>query len=303
MKCFLCTFVLACVCFRVALSESLQVVIKEPTGPIVEGSDVILQCVGNGWDMSQSKFQMYHKWINSWFYIDTTTPFRCWYYSFNVTKENGELFLRVKQMYKWHSGPYRCVSNSTDGEIFSENITVPLQYLNGISLTEPKNLFSRYMRDPRVVRVMRGKDVEIKCSASSSEPPVYQWKREDDAWIYLNSSLRIVNIKPEQGGTYTCKASHPSIPSLTQSKSVAIEVVEQPLTSFQLNEMNLILAIAIPAGVLALTIVGIIVYMYNKRNQMKGMQHLNDATTKTPIWKGSASSIPFAVADSVPLVM
>ncbi|XP_067874604.1 cell surface glycoprotein MUC18 [Heterodontus francisci] len=304
MKWFLWIFLLACICFQAALNEKLQVVIKEPTGPIVEGTDVTLQCVGDGGDMSDYKFQMYQKWLGSWFNIDTTTSFRCWYYSFNVTRENGELFLRVKKMYKWHAGPFRCVSNGSAGSFASENITVPLQYLNGISISEPGNLFSRYMRDPRVVRVMCGKDVEIKCCASSSEPPVYQWKRKGDDWIYPNNNLRIVKITPEQGGIYTCKASHPSIPSLVQSKSVLIEVVEEPLTSLQLSEVNLILAIAIPVGVLFLTIIGIVLCKCKtKKNKMKGMQLLNDNITKTPIWKGSDSSIPVTVADSVPLVM
>ncbi|XP_067831407.1 cell surface glycoprotein MUC18 [Heptranchias perlo] len=304
MKWFLSALLLACLCFQTVLNTKLQVVIKEPRGPIVEGSDVILQCVGDGADMSQYKFQMYHKWLKTWFSFDTKTPFRCWYYSFNVTRENGELFLQVKEMYKWHAGPYRCISNGTDGQLPSENITVPLQYLNGISISEPGSLFSRYMRDPRVVRVMRGKDVEIKCSAFSSEPPEYQWKREGDDWIYPSNNLKIVKITPEEAGTYTCKASHPSIPSLTQSKSVLIKVVDEPLTSLQLSEMNLILAIAIPAGILFLTVVTVITYMCKaKRNQMKGLQLQNENALKTPIWKGSDSSLPYTVSDTIPLVM
>ncbi|XP_078389661.1 cell surface glycoprotein MUC18 [Cetorhinus maximus] len=304
MELFLRTFLLACICFQVVLNEQLRVVIKEPSGLIVEGSDVTLQCVGDGEDMSQVKFQMYHKWLRSWFSIDTTTSFRCWYYSFNVTRNNGELSLQVKQIYKWHAGPYRCISNGTDGQQVSENMTVPLQYLNGISISEPGSIFSRYVRDPRVVRVLRGKDVEIKCCASSSEPPVYQWNKKGDDWIYPTSNLKIVKITPEQGGVYTCKATHPSIPSLAQSKSVLIQVVEEPLSSLQLSEMNLILAIAIPAGVLFLVILGIIAYKCKtKKSELKGMQLLDDKSAKSPIWKGSDSSIPFTINDSVPLVM
>ncbi|XP_048476514.1 cell surface glycoprotein MUC18 [Rhincodon typus] len=297
------TFLLACICFPAIGNAKLQLAIKEPSGPIVEGNDVILQCLDDGQDMSNFKFQMYHKWLRSWFTIDTTTSFRCWYYSFNVSRDNGELLLRVKQMYKWHAGPYRCVSNGTDGQITSENMTVPLQYLNSISISEPGSVFGRYMRDPRVVRVMRGKDVEVKCCASSSEPPVFQWKRKGNEWVYPNSNLKIVKITPEQGGLYTCKATHPSIPSLTQSKSILIEVVEEPLSSLQLSDMNLILAIAIPAGVLLLVIIGIVAYKCKAKRNEKGMKLLDNQAAKTPIWKGSDSSIPNCVTDSVPLVM
>ncbi|XP_060708678.1 cell surface glycoprotein MUC18 [Hemiscyllium ocellatum] len=297
------TCLLVCICLPAIANAKLQVSIKEPSGPIVEGSDVILQCLDEGQDMSHVRFQMYHKWLRSWFNIDTTTSFRCWYYSFNVSRDNGELLLRVKQMYKWHAGPYRCVSNGTDGQLISKNITVPLQYLNSISISEPGSVFSRYMRDPRVVRVMRGKDVEVKCCASSSEPPMYQWKRKGNEWIYPNSSLKIVKITLEQGGVYTCTATHPSLPSLTQSKSVLIEVVEEPLSSLQLSDMNLILAIAIPAGVLFLVIIGIITYKCKAKRNEKGMMLLDNQVSKTPIWKGSDSSIPYCVTDSVPLVM
>ncbi|XP_078092349.1 cell surface glycoprotein MUC18 [Mustelus asterias] len=297
-------FLVVCICFQVVLNERLRVVIKEPSGPIVEGSDVTLQCVGDGEDMSQAKFQMYHKWLRSWFSVDITTSFRCWYYNFNVTRDNGELSLRVKHMYKWHAGPYRCISNGSDSLFASENLTVPLQYLNGISISEPGSIFSRYMRDPRVVRVLRGKDIELKCCASSSEPPVYRWNRKGNDWIYPTSNLKIVKITPGQGGIYTCQAIHPSIPSLSQSKSVLIEVVEEPLSSLQLSEMNLILAIAIPAGVLFLVLLGIIAYKCKaKKRNLKGMQLLDEKNSKTPIWKGSGSSLPVTVADSVPLVM
>ncbi|XP_072325063.1 cell surface glycoprotein MUC18 [Scyliorhinus torazame] len=304
MKWLLLTFLSACICFEGVLNEKLRMVIKEPSGPIVEGSDVTLQCVGDGEDMSHVKFQMYHKWLRSWFSIDTTTSFRCWYYNFNVTRDNGELSLRVKQMYKWHAGPYRCISNGSDSQSASENMTVPLQYLNGISISEPGSIFSRYIKDPRVVRVLRGKDVELKCCATSSEPPVYQWNRKGNDWIFPNNNLKIVKITLEQGGIYTCKATHPSIPSLVQSKSVMIEVVEEPLSSLQLSEMNLILAIAIPAGVLFLVILGIIFCKCKaKKRNLKGSQLLDEKNCNAPIWKGSASSLPYTVADSVPLVM
>ncbi|XP_051901497.1 carcinoembryonic antigen-related cell adhesion molecule 20 [Pristis pectinata] len=304
MAALLWAIVGAALSLQPVLGESLEVVVKDPSDLIVVGSDVTLQCLPTGLNLSSCKFQMYHKWIRSWINIDTTTTFRCWFYNFNVSRVNGELLLQVKGIYKWHTGPYRCVSNGSEGEIVSDSITIPLQYLNDVSITEPGSHFSHYTRSPRVIRVMKGKSLEVTCSASSSQPPLFQWKRQDSEWIYPNSSLRIEEVTAKDGGTYTCKATHPSIPTLTQCRSVLIEVVEEPLSSLQLNEMNLILAIVLPAGVLLLTAVGIATYMYRARkDKWKKTKFLDDEVVKTPIWKGGSFRSPVTVSDSVPLVM
>ncbi|XP_062895127.1 cell surface glycoprotein MUC18 isoform X1 [Mobula hypostoma] len=287
----------------VLAAETLEVMVKEPVGPIMEGSDVTLQCLPKDLNISSCKFQMYHKWINSWMNIDTTNTLRCWFYNFNVSRANGELLLQVKNIYKWHMGPYRCVSDQMEREVASDNITIPLQYLNYVSITEVGGQLSPF-RSQRVFRVMRGKSLELQCLARSSQTPLFQWQQQGSDWIYPNSSLRIEEVTAEDGGTYTCKATHPSIPSLSQCRSVQIEVVEEPLSSLQLSQMNLVLAIILPAGILLLTAVGVTTCVYRARkDNWKKMKPLDDEVVKTPIWKGSSSLTPSTVSDSVPLVL
>lgn len=284
-------------------AESLEVVVKEPGGPIVEGSDVTLQCLPKDLNISSCKFQMYHKWINSWVNIDTRNTFRCWLYNFNVSRENGELLLQVKRIYKWHTGPFRCVSNQIEREVASDNITVPVQYLNYISINMVSARVSPFMSQ-RHIRVMKGRSLELQCLASSSQTPLYQWKHQGSDWIYPNSSLRIEKVTAEDGGTYTCQARHPTVPNLSLCRSVQIEVVEEPFSSLQLSEVNLILAIVLPACVLLLTTAGVAMCVHRvRKDNWKKMKPLDDQVVKTPIWKGSNPLAPTTVSDSVPLVL
>ncbi|XP_069796164.1 lachesin [Narcine bancroftii] len=289
---------------QAARSEMLEVAVKEPQGPIVVGSDVTLECLTSDLDASFCKFQMYQRWLRTWMTIDIAHSLRCWLYNINVTRTNSELLMQVKSIYKWHAGPYRCICNSTDGEIESQAITVPLQYLNDICIQEQQSRFPYLMRRMRVIRVMKGKDLDLKCTASSSQTPSFQWHKQGSDWIYPNSSLRIKEISPEDGGTYTCKATHPLVPTLTLSKSVQIVVMKEPLSSFQLSEVNLILVVALPMGILLLAAIGITACIWRaRRHRAKGAPLLDDHVVKTPIWKAGSSTSSIAISDSVPLVM
>lgn len=304
MRPFVFSLLLALLVLEGVWSDGVKIIVEEPRGAIRVGADVTLQCLAPGIDLELCKFQKYHKWMRMWLDFDTTTSFRCWFYNFNVTRESGELLLQVKNVYRGHAGPYRCVCNGSQSHIRSNALTIPLMYLDDVTILEPGTHFHQYMRSPRVVRVMRGKSVELACSATASHTPTYQWKKEGSDWIYPNATLRIEEISSEDAGTYTCTATHPSNPILAHSRSVQVQVETEPLGSLQLGELNLLLAVIVPAVAMMFVVVAVVTCVRRaRRGKWRKMQQLDDEVVKTPIWKGVSIHSPTTISDSVPLVM
>lgn len=54
--------------------------------------------------------------------------------------------------------------------------------------------YSKYLGIPEDLKVRNGDDVELKCSASSSEEPNYYWQKEvRELWVHTHSS-RVLNM-------------------------------------------------------------------------------------------------------------
>uniref|UniRef100_V9L6R0 Ig-like domain-containing protein n=1 Tax=Callorhinchus milii TaxID=7868 RepID=V9L6R0_CALMI len=298
MECFL-LYVVAGLCLHLTFADRPTVLITD-SETVVEGGAVTLQCLTEFSDLSAYKFQIYSKWRRGWFDVDTDTRFRCWYYQFNVSRDNDQLFLRIKNIYRWHKGPYRCVSNSSQ----SDNITIPIHYLDGISISDQNRPLSRYLPDPRFISVSPGSNIHLECSVSSSETAVYQWSKEGSDWIYPNQELQIESVTEVDSGNYSCQAKHPTVSGLLKTRSVLIRVVkESPPVAF--SEVNLVTAVAVPVGILLVIVLALIAFgcRWTLRTDSKKQPLDDEAVNKTPIWKGSQTSVPSTAGDNIPLVI
>ncbi|XP_064425410.1 tyrosine-protein kinase receptor ver-3 isoform X2 [Latimeria chalumnae] len=277
------------------------VVLKDHNGPVLEGEDITLECmVGDEANASSYAFEVYSKWMGSWYRVDTLTRFRCWMYNANISRADGRLLLQISNVYSRYSGPYRCASMEENSTSVSDSVTFPVHFLREICLS--KASFRSYFQSGiSELTVAPDEDVEVDCNAYASETPQYQWQRDGDDWVEVTSRLKLQKVSMEQAGTYTCRASHPSVPNLVKYKSFMLRVEKASFTS-GLSEMSLILAIVAPVIILLLVIGGIASYIHMRRST-KEKGPLVGTGYKAPIYKGSLESVPSTVGDDHPLVM
>ncbi|RXM36348.1 hypothetical protein EOD39_21565 [Acipenser ruthenus] len=176
--------------------------------------------------MSAYTFEKYAKYMDSWFAVDGSTRFRCWYYDVNVSRSAGRLQLQIPEVQSWNNGPFRCVQNNgTEQDSVSNSLSVPVHYLRDVSLFKDTSFYSRYSEQLKVLTVAPGGAVEVECSATASENPKYSWSREGDDWVELSNKLKIQKVREEDAGTYTCTVQHPSVPSLSKTRTLQLLVV------------------------------------------------------------------------------
>ncbi|KAM6428641.1 opioid-binding protein/cell adhesion molecule homolog [Liasis olivaceus] len=299
----------------VALSATLRVCqagfptirLSDQEGPILEGSNLTLECLINDWDdLSEFTFQKYSKWLHSWISLDKTHELRCWFYDVAVSRDNGRLLLKISDLQSWHAGPYRCARmNATDNTTVSNELDVHLEYLHSVFVGH-LNTWCGTIGDS--ITVLEGSDLQLQCLADASQPPLYEWTREGDDWILPSSSLSLTKITEEQAGTYTCQAHHPTLPQLSKSKSIHLHV-EGSKRSFTFDSMlsfstpMLALAVALPAVLLLLLILVFAFLIPRHRAAAMKKMALEESGQRTPIYKGSLDSVPSVVGDTQPLVM
>ncbi|KAK6469851.1 basal cell adhesion molecule-like [Huso huso] len=285
-------------------SGKLSLVLKSPeAGPVLEGQSITLECLSDeDEDMSAYTFEKYAKYMDSWFAVDGSTRFRCWYYDVNVSRSAGRLQLQIPEVQSWNNGPFRCVQNNgTEQDSVSNSLSVPVHYLRDVSLFKDTSFYSRYSEQLKVLTVAPGGAVEVECSATASENPQYSWSREGDDWVELSNKLKIQKVREEDAGTYTCTVQHPSVPSLSKTRTLQLLVVSEAESRLVLPQFNLILMAGILALVLVLVIVSLAVYLSRRRtSSLKGP--IDDRSMKKPIYRSSVESVSSTVGDSQPLV-
>ncbi|XP_041091206.1 basal cell adhesion molecule-like isoform X2 [Polyodon spathula] len=288
-------------------SGKLSIVLKSPeVGPVLEGQSITLECLSDeDSDMSAYTFEKYAKFMDSWFAVDGSNRFRCWYYDVKVNRSAGRLQLQIPEVQSWNAGPFRCVQNNgTEQHSVSNSLSVPVHYLRDVSLFKDNSFYSRYSEQLKVLTVAPGSDVEVECSASASENPLYSWSREGDDWVEVSNKLKIQKVREEDAGTYTCTVQHPSVLSLSKTRSLQLLVVpEEERTErwLGLPQLSLFLMAGIPALVLIVVIVSLAVYLSRRKpSSLKGP--IDDRSMKKPIYRGSVESVDSTVGDSHPLV-
>ncbi|KAM4651576.1 cell surface glycoprotein MUC18-like [Discoglossus pictus] len=288
-------------------AEIPEVQIIGPQYPIQEGQDVTLECLSDlDLDMENYTFQKYSKWMKSWFDLDKNRYFRCWYYNLNVSRVDGRLLLHLSEISEWQSGPYRCVSrgNESDDMVASDNFSVPVYYMRDIYL-QRYNAWNPSVSD--VLYVEEGSEVEIKCSASSSQQINYEWSQEYGDWILPSDTLVLKKVDEEvDSGTYTCKAFNPDMYGLTKKKSFELRVVpKQAEFKFAgLDRSEILLYFAAPALMLLLPLLTLLLLIirYRRRQLRKPQISLVDTEKRSPIYKGSFESVYTSTTDTQPLV-
>ncbi|MBN3289745.1 DCC protein, partial [Polypterus senegalus] len=294
------------VAILLALLSQIQgkpsLLIQSPEGPVLEGQSVTLECVSDmDSDMSFYSIQKYSRYMMMWINLEKTTHLRCWYYDVNVTRADGRLQLNIPSIQSWNSGSFRCVANNgTNEESISEDLNIPVHYLRDISIYRDNSFYSRYWDQLGVLNVTRGSDVEVECSASASETPTYTWSKKGLEWVQLSNKLKLQKVQDGDAGLYTCTVQHPTVPSLSKTRSLQLYVVNEKKNWLGPDQMNLILMTAVPAGVLLLIILILAVYL-SKRKAPIVKGPIDDHSQKKPIYTGSQESLPSA-ADTQPLV-
>ncbi|XP_034975646.1 basal cell adhesion molecule [Zootoca vivipara] len=295
------------VTLRTSQAEVSIVLRSDQEGPVLEGGNVTLECLGDeGEEMSGFTFQKYSKWLHSWISLDKASQMRCWFYDVSVSYDDGRLQLTISGLKSWHAGPYRCTgSNVTSNASVSNELDLQMEYLHSILLART-NTWCGTVGDS--VTMLEGSDLNLRCSAGSSKPPLYEWTREGDDWVLVSSDLTLSKVNREQAGTYTCRAQHPTLPQLTKSKSIHlyVEGSERGFTLesvLSLSTPMLALAVALPAVLLLLVILVFAFLIPRHRAAAKKKAGLEDSGQRTPIYKGSLESVPSSVGDTHPLVM
>ncbi|XP_066575431.1 uncharacterized protein LOC136764946 [Amia ocellicauda] len=318
-------------------TDGSSLVLEGPAAPVLEGHSVTLQCLSDlEDDMSSVHFEKYSQYMDRWYRLDQSRVMRCWYLQVNATREPGRLVLTVSQVQSWHSGPYRCVrqnltdnsnnnSSSSDGDNYeddysyrhryyyqhsdntpnytdiSNSISVPVHYMRDVSIYKDSNFYSRYSGQLQDLCVPEGGDVEVDCSTSASETPLYTWSREGNDWVEQSSKLKLRRVRVEDSGKYTCTASHPSVSQLRKSKTLTLIVTPEELPWLQSSQGRLVLITSVPGAVLLLLTLGLSVCLYRHR-KITSKGPLDDHSQKKPIYKTSVESLPSTTMDTQPLV-
>ncbi|XP_056157727.1 uncharacterized protein si:ch211-79k12.1 [Lampris incognitus] len=179
-------------------SAYASLTIKGPSQPILEGDGQIqLECLFSDLNSSQVHFELFLKYREEWVRLDDYYfGFRCFRYSWDVEREEGRLLLRLFRSYinSYMEGPYRCVydANSSirlENSTTSETLSLKVHYMRRMMVY--RGDMGRYLGAVENLKVPLGANVDLECTATSSESPEYSWQRKDAAW-YESSNGRLM---------------------------------------------------------------------------------------------------------------
>ncbi|XP_075046667.1 cell surface glycoprotein MUC18-like [Mixophyes fleayi] len=310
MKFLVCLSLLAGICTLAGRGANAGLTISGPQYPVQEGEDVVLECLSDSEsDMGNYTFQKYSTWMKTWVQLDSGRYLRCWFFNVNISRVDRRLFMELNDVTDYQKGPYRCVSsgNQTSDYEVSENFTISVIYLQDIYLQKAHSWRSSVSD---VVWVEEGSTLEVKCTAYSSQEPIYEWSQEFSDWILPSDTLIIKNVNEAHEGKYICLARHPDMFSLVKTKSFELRVMPkgpEHVRAFStgLNLPDILLYITIPAVLLATLVFSVfIIILRHRRQQLRKPQiSLVDGEKRTPIYKGSLQSVSSTTSDTQPLVM
>ncbi|KAM4016054.1 basal cell adhesion molecule-like [Anomaloglossus baeobatrachus] len=305
-----CATLLALLCAISSPAAHARLTISGPQDPVLEGDDVTLECLSDDdSDMGNYTFERYTTWMKTWFRLDASRYLRCWYFSVNISRSSERLLMHLSDVSEWQTGPYRCVNtDNRTGEEASEPLTINVVYLQNIYL---QRVNSWYGYVPDIMWVEEGSTVEVKCTASASQEPMYEWSQEASDWILPSDTLILKNVQEESEGRYVCQARHPDMSSLVKTRSFELRVTKKSVEQvrdavYGLNFGDILLYIAIPGVMLTVLLFTLLTILirYRRRQMKKPQISLVDDEKRAPIYKGSLQSVASSTAsDTQPLVM
>ncbi|KAM8846962.1 leucine-rich repeats and immunoglobulin-like domains protein 2 [Synchiropus picturatus] len=277
--------------------------IKGPTGPVLEGDNVTIECqyVDSDLNISDVHFESYYKGLRDWRHI-WGLSWCC--YCRHIEQVGDKLVLRLPDVVRFMGGPYHCVSsnqNVSSSDLSSPPLAFKVHYMDKPWLA--KESFRRFRGFPRELTVRKGDDVKINCSSYSSDEPEYSWQKEDSDWILPSSQLLLKKVDESDAGEYTCQAIHPTVGKLSKKSSFVLVVLPEDAPWYQSSDGRLVLVTS-GGAVLLLVILSVISVVVCRRvkkaKTSKGP--IDDGSLKKPIYKNSLTSIPSTCGDKEPLV-
>nr|XP_046254696.1 neural cell adhesion molecule 2 [Scatophagus argus] len=277
--------------------------IKGPTEPVLEGEELTLECTytDSELNISQVRFEIFSKYMDGWRPVWE----RSWcFYSMQITRTAESLVLTIPRAGRYYEGPYRCVSaaeNATESDMSSPVLAIKVQYMGQLLLS--REGFTSYLGVPEELKVRAGEDVVLTCSASSSEQPNYSWNKKGNDWILPSSRLTLRKVSAMDEGQYTCMAEHPSVESLSKTRTISITVLPEDAPWYESTNGRLTLMTVAAAVSLLVFILSVTVFLCRRAKQIKTSKGpIDDRSQKKPIYKTSVESLPSTCGDKQPLV-
>ncbi|XP_063055064.1 myosin light chain kinase, smooth muscle [Engraulis encrasicolus] len=306
MKGHLVLTAFVCVCLQM---NDAHLIVRGPSDPIVAGAIVTLECFDSNAtaNMSQVHFERSSKY-SGWYRLDSDRYYRgfCSWRYFEIDQEGGQLRLTAYNVQSYMDGLYRCVS---DEDIpGADNVSIPLSitvhYMYDLSFSRGglAGYYNRYLDSMQDLRVPLGSDVEVNCSASASETPEFFWQKEGSDWILPSKTLSLRKVSAADAGTYTCTAKHPSVASLTKSRSFNLTVLPEDACWYQSTDGRIVLASGAAGVVLLMLVVAMAAFLCRRAKPRQTKGPIDDHSQTKPIYKGSNESLPSTTGDNQPLV-
>ncbi|XP_067316915.1 sialic acid-binding Ig-like lectin 10 [Anolis sagrei] len=269
------------------------ILLRDPEGgsPILEGSNVTLECLSEEEEGAGLSFQKYDQRRRAWLPLPAQPG------GVSVRQESGRLVLSIRGAQDGHRGAYRCLAT---GSPASAQFDLRVEYLHSIFLSR-RGTSCGTVGDSEPFR--EGEDLKLSCLAKASQEPLYEWSREGQDWVVASSLLVIRRAGREHAGTYTCRARHPSLAQL--QKSCSLRMVLSKGGPGWAAEHALALAVAVPTALLLLLLTAFSLLIVTRHRAAVKAKALREEGLgqRSPIYKGSLESVPSTAGDTQPLVM
>ncbi|KAM6967595.1 vascular endothelial growth factor receptor 2 [Aplochiton taeniatus] len=279
-------------------------ILRGPTEPVLEGQKVTLECLVTQSDLNSSQvhIERFSKYMASWYSLEPwggSFTRRCFMFDVEVAREEDRLVVSVEHATSFNAGPFRCVATGTNDT--SETLTFAVHYMRKLSVYRPG--FSRYLSSVEDLKVPLGANVELECSAASSEDPQYFWQKEGGDWILPLATLTLRDVQAQDGGEYTCTASHPTVASLSKRHTVSITVLPEDAAWYESSNGRLALMTSAAGASLLVLILSMSVFICRRAKKLRTTKGpIDDHSQTKPIYKGSAESLSSTGGDNQPLV-
>lgn len=291
----------AAVVIALVHSSLAALLIKGPSTPVMEGGPVTLECLlqDSEYNISNVRFEAYNSFRESWYGVrESWRSGWCTYREKVVTRYEDRATLFIPFAYSSHN-TYRCVidgTNTTDPELVSEPLNFTVHYVTGPQLT--RDGYNRYFSFPQTLSVRAGTDVEVNCSASSSDKIDIYWYKEGSDWILPNPVLTLEKVSEFSEGQYTCSVVHPTIPSLTRTRSFNLTVLSESAAWLQTSDGWIFISTLVSVSTCMLVMVFVSVFLCRRAKKLRTSKGpIDDRSQKKPIYKSSAESVAVTCGD------
>ncbi|XP_062847963.1 advanced glycosylation end product-specific receptor [Trichomycterus rosablanca] len=301
---------LAVVILALLRSSTGSLIVKGPAEPILEGQSVTLECLDSEleYNMSSVHFEKMSRHFMAWHSLEGNGYEyyyrRCFMYDMDINREDGRLRLTIPRVHSWTAGMFRCVAdNTTDADNSSEPYEVVFHYMKDLTVRQAGLAkAANYFTSLEELNVQLGDDVELDCSASSSEDPQYFWVKEGETWMVPSSKLKLFQVRDLDSGAYTCTAQHPTVSSLSKKRTVKITVLPEEAAWYESTNGRIYLMASAAGVALLIIIVSMTAFLCRRARQTKSKGPIDDHSQKKPIYRNSVESLTSTAGDNQPLV-